>query len=147
VGELLNYLKSIAKEFKEHVDQGRRYIVVIDAGKVREAAAKIRELGKETYLSTISTVDLIHDGVIQLNYCFWSLEEKAVIVLRVNLPRDNPRIQTISDIIPGACNGEQEAYDLMGIYFDGNSSLRRSFLAPEEVAKDGVFPLRKDYKG
>ena len=147
MGELLNYLKSIAKEFKEQVDQGRRYIVVIDAEKVREVAAKIKELGRETYLSTISTVDLIQEGIIQLNYCFWSLEEKAMIVLRINLPRDNPRIQTISDIIPGACNGEQEAYDLMGIYFEGNPSLRRSFLAPEEVAKEGVYPLRKDFKG
>jgi len=147
VGELLNYLKSIAKEFKEQVDQGRRYIVVIDADKIREVAAKIKELGKETYISTISTVDLIQEGIIQLNYCFWSLEEKAMIVLRINLPRDNPHIQTISDIIPGACNGEQEAYDLMGIYFEGNPSLRRSFLAPEEVAKEGVYPLRKDFKG
>jgi len=147
VGEILDYLRGIAKGFKEQVDQGKRYIVIIDAGKIREVVAKIKELGSETYLATISAVDLDEEGTMQLNYCFWSQEEKALIVLRVNLPRDNPRIQTISDIIPGACNAEMEAYDLMGVYFEGNSSLKRSFLAPEEVAKQGIFPLRKDYKG
>ncbi|MCD6428800.1 MAG: NADH-quinone oxidoreductase subunit C [Desulfurococcales archaeon] len=147
MGEILNYLRGVAKEFKEQVDQGKRYIVIIDAGNVREVAAKIKELGSETYLATITAVDLIEEGTIQLNYCFWSQEEKALIVLRVNLPRESPRIQTISDIIPGACNAEMEAYDLMGVYFEGNPSLKRSFLAPEEVAKQGVFPLRKDFKG
>ena len=147
MGEILNYLRGIAKEFREQVDQGKRYIVVIDAGKIREVAAKIKELGSETYLATISAVDLIEEGTIQLNYCFWSQEEKALIVLRVNLPRDNPRIETISDIIPGARNAEAEAYDVMGVYFEGNQSLKRSFLVPEEVVKQGIFPLRKDFKG
>lgn len=147
MGEILDYLRSIAEEVKEQVDQGKRYIVIIDADKIREAVSKIKELGSETYLATISVVDLIDEGIIQLNYCFWSQEEKSLVVLRVNLPRDNPRIQTISDIIPGARNAEMEAYDLMGVYFEGNPSLKRPFLAPEEVTKQGVFPLRKDFKG
>jgi NADH:ubiquinone oxidoreductase subunit C len=44
-------------------------------------------------------------------------------------------------VFPGAQLQEREAYDLLGIRFEGNPDLRRIFLW------DGFagFPLRKDY--
>jgi NADH:ubiquinone oxidoreductase subunit C len=50
----------------------------------------------------------------------------------------------VIDIVPGALGGELEAYDLMGVTFEGNNRLRRGFLAPEDMVEKGIYPLRKD---
>jgi NADH-quinone oxidoreductase subunit C len=62
--------------------------------------------------------------------------------MKFGLPREKPVIDTISDLVPSAVNHEQEAYDLMGITFSGNPSLRRGFLVFEEATNG--FPLRKE---
>jgi NADH:ubiquinone oxidoreductase subunit C len=146
MGQLIEYLKEVSKKFEQMKDP-RRYIAEIDVDQLREIVSEIKKRSKYTYLSTISAVDLIDNGLIQVNYAFWSIDEKALLVLRVHLPREDPRVPSIIDIFPGAMNGEQEAYDLLGVLFVGNPKLRRAFLIPKEVAEKGIFPLRKDFKG
>ena len=58
------------------------------------------------------------------------------------MPKENPRIQTITDIIPGATFHELEVTDLFGVIFDGNE-LKGHFLLSENWP-EGIFPLRKD---
>ena len=48
---------------------------------------------------------------------------------------------TLTGVFPGSNAYEREAWDLMGIRFKGNKSLRRLFL-PEDWQG---HPLRKDY--
>jgi len=145
VSKVLEYLKSVSLSFKE-VKQPRRYVFEISADRLREVVKKLTELNPTIYSSTISAVDYINEGVIEVNYCLWVIDEKLLVVLRVRVPRDSPKVPTIADILPGALNGEMEAYDLMGVVFDGNSRLRRAFLAPPDIASQGLFPLRKDFK-
>lgn len=120
----------------------RRYVAAVDASELRKVVEAI--VGEEAYVSSISAVDLPKEGRIELNYVFWSVKRGAALVVKVSVDRANPVVPTISDIIPGALKGEMEAYDLMGVVFEGNRSLRRGFLAPEDVVARGVYPLRKD---
>jgi NADH:ubiquinone oxidoreductase subunit C len=55
--------------------------------------------------------------------------------------RESPRVPSVCSVWPGANLQEREAYDLLGIHFEGHPDLRRIFLW------DGFagFPLRKDY--
>ncbi len=71
-----------------------------------------------------------------------SLKHRHWIVLKVMLPRDNPKTPTLENIWPTANWHEREAYDLFGIEFEGHSDLRRIFL-PEDWAG---HPLRKDWE-
>ncbi len=68
-------------------------------------------------------------------------ENAGTIALRVRVPRDGGHVQTVSDIWPAADWHEREAYDLVGVTFDGHPDLRR-ILCPDDW--DG-HPLRKDY--
>ncbi|HEY6011712.1 MAG TPA: NADH-quinone oxidoreductase subunit C [Nitrospirota bacterium] len=61
--------------------------------------------------------------------------------LKVRLPEDDPRIDTVSAVWQTANWHERETYDLMGIKFDGHPDLRR-ILLPEDW--EG-HPLRKEY--
>ena len=61
--------------------------------------------------------------------------------VRCQVPADDPRLPTITDLFAGADAPEREVYDLFGIVFDGHPDLTR-ILMPEDW--EG-HPLRKDY--
>jgi NADH-quinone oxidoreductase subunit C len=120
-----------------------------DNTEIRVGAAALAEvmtaLHDEPGLEFIILADLagVDTGdTMQVVYHLWS--EKTPDWLRViagGLPRDNPRIATLTGIWPGAEWLEREAYDMFGIVFEGNRDLRRIFMPPDYTS----FPLRKDF--
>ena len=94
-----------------------------------------------TSLMCLSGVDLKDQGKMAVVYHLHSMKQKHKITIKVELDRNNPHVQTVEQIWPGANWYEREAYDLLGIVFDGHSDLRR-ILLPEDW--EG-HPLRKDY--
>jgi NADH-quinone oxidoreductase subunit C len=61
--------------------------------------------------------------------------------LRVQVPEDDPTLETLWDLYPGAEAMEREVFDLFGVRFSGHPDLTR-ILMPEDW--EG-HPLRKDY--
>lgn len=140
---LIGWLSSYGNVGK-YKKEGRLHITV-EPSKMREIVKKmLEEYGGEIYISSITPVDLIKEGVIEVNYEFQILPRKTFLVVKTRIPRDKAEIDSIVDIIPGAKVLEQEAYDLMGVFFRGNPYLRKPFLLPEYMAKE--TPLRKDWK-
>jgi len=92
-------------------------------------------------LSDQTAVDWPKEEKIQLVYHLYSYTGRHQIVLKVDLPRDNPKIATIEDIWKVANWFEREIFDLFGVIFDGHSDLRRILLPEDWVG----YPLRKDY--
>lgn len=140
-------LSEVLKEFGELKQYKRtsRFYIYVNAGRIRDLVKKIvNTYGNEVYMSTITPVDFIKEGVIEVNYEIQVLPANTLIVVKTRIPRDNPVIDSIVDIIPGAKVLEQEAHDLMGVYFKGNPYLRKPFFLPEEMASE--TPLRKDWK-
>lgn len=105
----------------------------------------IEALGPDGFfISTLSATDLPEAGRVRLDYFVVLLPEEETVVFRTYLLRDKPVIQSVHDLVPGALPGECEAYDLLGVVFEGNAHLRRGFLAPEDAVELGEYPLRKD---
>jgi len=90
-----------------------------------------------------SAVDYMKEGEerIEIVLHLTSLKHRHWIVLKVELPRDNPKMPTLENVWPTANWHEREAYDLFGVTFEGHSDPRRIFL-PEDW--EG-HPLRKDW--
>jgi NADH-quinone oxidoreductase subunit C len=82
-------------------------------------------------------------GTVGVFYHLDSTSLKHKVVLHVSLPRENPEIETISDIYAHGDWEEREAYDMIGIKFLNHPDLRR-ILMPYDW--EGGYPLRKDYK-
>ena len=92
-------------------------------------------------LSDQTAVDWPKEEKIQLVYHLYSYSGRHQAVLKVDLPRDNPRIASVEKIWKIGNWFEREIFDLFGVIFEGHSDLRR-ILLPEDW--EG-FPLRKDY--
>lgn len=59
----------------------------------------------------------------------------------IALPADEPTLDSVVSVWPGAGFGEREAYDMYGVTFEGNPDLTR-ILMPDDW--EG-YPLRKDF--
>jgi len=75
-------------------------------------------------------------------YHFTSTTYRHTIVVKSKLDRNNPEIETVSDIWRTAEFHEREAYDLFGVKFINHPDLRRLFMTDDWVG----WPLRKDYE-
>ncbi|MEI7742567.1 MAG: NADH-quinone oxidoreductase subunit C [Chloroflexota bacterium] len=79
---------------------------------------------------------------MQVTYHLWSeMTPDWLRVIADGLPRDNPRIPSLTGLWPGAEWMERETYDMFGIIFEGNRDLRRIYMPPDYAS----FPLRKDF--
>ncbi len=92
-------------------------------------------------LSDQTAIDWPKEEKIQLVYHLFSYSQNHQIVLKVDLPRDNPKISTVEGVWKIANWFEREIYDLFGVIFEGHSDLRRIMLPEDWVG----YPLRKDY--
>ncbi len=92
-------------------------------------------------LSDLTGLDFPKENKIQVVYHLHSYSLRHQIVLKVDLPREEPRIATMETVWKVANWLEREAFDLFGIIFEGHSDLRRIML-PEDWKG---HPLRKDY--
>ena len=77
----------------------------------------------------------------ELNYHLVSIPRRDRIRLRTSVTTQNPVVDSLEPVWPGANWLEREIFDLFGVQFAGHSDLRR-ILLPD--AFEG-FPLRRDF--
>lgn len=93
------------------------------------------------WLANLTGVDYVADEKFAVVYDLWSYDLRHSFAVKVFCPREDPHVPTVADLWRAADWQEREAYDMLGIVFDGHPDLRRILLADDW---DG-FPLRKDY--
>jgi NADH-quinone oxidoreductase subunit C len=91
-------------------------------------------------LSCVSGTDDVKD--LWVVYHLYSIPKNHKAVLKVNVGREDPAVESVSSIWKTADWHEREAYDMYGIRFDNHPDLRR-ILLPEDWPG---YPLRKDYE-
>lgn len=107
-----------------------------------QVVAAAEELDRGGFaIDTITGVDWIADGQMEIVYDFFHPTQGLRAVVRARVPRDKPEIPTISRVFPGADWHERETHDFFGIRFIGHPDLT-PFLLPEDAT---YHPLRKDF--
>ena len=75
-------------------------------------------------------------------YHLWSDERKGYLELSLRVPAEDPHVESVAGLWPGANWHEREIWDLLGIRFDHHPDLRRLFL-PEGYE---FHPLLKTFE-
>jgi NADH:ubiquinone oxidoreductase 27 kD subunit len=76
-------------------------------------------------------------------YHLTSTTHRHNIVIKSNINRDNPKIETVSDIWKTANFHEREVYEMFGVKFLNHPDLRLLIL-PD--GWEGKNPMRKDFE-
>ncbi len=93
-------------------------------------------------LSCLTAVDYPKDNKIELIYNVESIGKKHELTVKVKLDRDKASCPTLEDVWRTADWHEREAWDLMGVTFEGHHNLVRILCAEDWEG----HPLRKDYE-
>jgi NADH-quinone oxidoreductase subunit C len=111
---------------------------------IRQAAALLKDdpACPFNYLSDITCVDWHpSEPRFEVIYHLLSIPHKERVRLKVRLSGENPALDSLTSVWPGANYFEREVFDLFGVRFNGHPYLRR-IMMPEQW--EG-HPLRKDY--
>ncbi len=118
--------------------------IVIPREFLRAAAERCRQDAKLQYdlLSAATCVDRFpHEPRFELIYQLVSIPRREKVRLKVRVSGNDPVVDSLVPVWPGANWLEREIFDLFGIRFNGHPDLRR-ILLPDDW--EG-HPLRRDY--
>ena len=129
---------------------GLQPALLIEPNKIADVCLELRNNPKTyfDFLSSLTGVDYgAEAGRFGVVYHLASIPYKFQLTLKISKEygrdtEDLPAFKSISSVYRSADWHEREAYDLVGIFFEGHPDLRR-ILLPDDW--EG-FPLRKDYK-
>jgi NADH-quinone oxidoreductase subunit C len=141
----VNKVREFAPEAVEEFQLFRGELTMwITPRSLRRVAAFLRdEKGLSfRFLSDITALDHYpNEPRFETVYHLYSIEQNQRVRLKVRLPGDDPRVDSLVPVWPAANAFEREIFDLFGIYFEDHPFMVR-ILMPEDW--EG-YPLRKDY--
>jgi len=105
-----------------------------------KTAAYLKENGFNRLL-TVGAVDWLEKGTFEVYFLVHNMIENIYVKVATEIPRENPRIPSLSSFWPNAAMHERESWELFGIKFTGNSMLKPLFLEDW----NGPPPFRKDF--
>jgi NADH-quinone oxidoreductase subunit C len=117
--------------------------VVVAVSRIVEACRFLKldpDLSFEMLSDLLGVHFLDKEWEYEISYMLYSLKNNCRLRLKVRLAETN-HCPSVTPVWSGANWHEREAYDLVGIVFDGHPDLRR-ILMPDDFE---YFPLRKDY--
>ncbi|MBN1680023.1 MAG: NADH-quinone oxidoreductase subunit D [Anaerolineae bacterium] len=138
-------LELLQKRFKKTVRRDDREGyggIVVDASRLEKVAAAIHDDLGYDYLSSATAVDYLGQGDhVEMVYHAYRIAGGPALVFKAQTPRDEAVLPTLTGVWPGVDFQEREAWDLMGIRFDGHPNLKRILMW------EGFHghPLRKDW--
>lgn len=118
----------------------RRIFIKVDKKDLVEAIGFLKKNFNFCHLSTISGVDLGENFEVLYHLA----NENCSLTVRTLTPRNDPKVPSITGVIPGATIYEREIHDMFGIVVEGHPNLTRLVL-PDDWP-EGEYPLRKDWK-
>ena len=136
--DIINVIQSKLGD-KVQIQLGQLGTAAINAnnGLHRDVLKAMLDADEKTGITAITGVDL---GA-NLGVLYHTHASNAFVTIRAEVPKDNPKIQTIVDLIPGAAFHEFEVSDLLGVVFVGNEL--KGHLVLSENWPEGDLSIKK----
>ncbi len=142
---LETYEQAVLERFPDWVQaderEGYQGLLVDPANLLSLMEALRDELGYDL-LTSVTGVDYLPDEKMEVVYHLFKSTGGAILEIKVQTSRNNSVVPSLVGLYPGAAFQEREAWDLLGIKFEGHPNLKR-ILMWEGFAG---HPLRKDWE-
>lgn len=106
------------------------------------ALSHLRDREGFGHLVLLTAVDWLEEELFQLTYLVCNREARLDLGLRVRIPREPARMESIHDIWPTAATYQRELREMFGIDFPGSPRLDEAFIL--EDWRD-IPPYRRDF--
>lgn len=127
--------------------RGRRVWLTVDRESFKDFVEEVYEIQEDAHFSVCTGTDL-GESVELIYYFSLNFRERhgeIYLGIRVSLPKDDLKIQTITDVVKGAQISEREIQEMLGVKVEGTPDARRLFL--DEDFPEETYPWRRDEKG
>jgi len=138
--EVANAIRSKFPEVEEIDIAPRRITFKVKRENLLDIFTFMKDEMSFEHNSCVTPVDYLDHFTIAYDISSYTNHLMAEVL--VDLPRDDPTVDSITPLWGGANWHEREAFDMMGVIFKGHPDLRRIML-PEEYQ---FYPLRKDFQ-
>lgn len=119
-------------------------VLVIAPKILRDLAEALKKIHGFDMLLDVVAIDWQNQKPkrFEVDYLLYDSQNKKRIILKVPLANnENPEIDSVTSIYASADWAEREAFDMMGIVFNGHPNLKRLLMWENFMG----HPLRKDY--
>jgi NADH-quinone oxidoreductase subunit C/D len=125
------------RDYKKNWLKGR----ITESSKLLHTVEKIKKFGYKT-LITVSPTDFLAENKFEMNYFFTDLIGNKNLWVKMDISREEAKVDSITPIFGGADWHEREVFSNYGIDFVGHPNLE-----PIIVSSDfyGKAPYRKDF--
>ncbi|MGG0203493.1 NADH-quinone oxidoreductase subunit C [Bacillus mycoides] len=128
-----SYINKLSKDVPTLVAEPSKYYEVMELMRLHEGLAF-------DYMSELHATDFVTHMEVYVH--LFSYGKKQSVAVKVKLDREAPQVESVTPLWKGADWPEREAYDLLGIVFEGHPNLSRILMPDDWVG----YPLRKDYE-
>ena len=116
--------------------------VVLDASKLRDALAWLRDFGGYKHLSFATAIDNIERGAFTLSYTLRNHEKEHSLMVHCDIDRDHPVMESIHLLWEQAWTYQREMREWFGIDFPGSPRVNEEFVLE---GWEGPPMMRRDF--
>ncbi len=142
-------LESTFKDVQVRAPEDGRMSVLAPKDSIPVVLRYLKENGLDR-LALLSCVDWQERGILELVYILspympsnteYSAEQKTHVLVKTEVPRQSPELQSVIDVFENAEPYEREIHELFGVHFAGHPRLIPLFLERDYE----IPPFRKDF--
>lgn len=116
--------------------------VYVAKDRIADVCRFLKEEQGFVYLADLGGIDrFTQEDRFEVFYNVVNMEVKQRLRLKVRVDEDDLHVPTVTSVYRSANWNEREAYDMLGLIFDGHPDLRRMYM-PEDFE---YYPLRKEF--
>ncbi len=124
----------------------RRLKVTVQPSEIKAVALFVRDALGFDHLNVVGGTDYPQQGEFEVIYFVGSVstsgQQDLVVQLAERVKKEESKVPSLTEVWVAAEYHEREAFEMLGIVFEGHPDLRR-LLLPEDW--NDIPPLRKDY--
>ena len=143
------FLQKVQEKLSDKIEsvevlQKNHVVVIVKKESLIEVAETLRDEYGFIYPSAAGGMDYPDDNRMQMMYYVMNPETNLQVILKVNVPRDDLVLPTMTVVWDAMSYHEREAWEMFGFEFEGHDNMIPLLLPPDWK---GGHPLRKDFKG